>query len=93
MTAKGIWKGFLVVLALCVILLVVSPSIAGACPTGVNCSCSDDAAFGATLSAGMKISNEEAGMPAYTNVSEMLTYTNAEYYQTTQLMANLFRGI
>ena len=79
MTAKGIWKGFLVVLALCVILLVVSPSIAGACPTGVNCSCSDDAAFGATLSAGMKISNEEAGMPAYTNVSEMLTYTNAEY--------------
>ncbi len=79
MTAKGIWKGFLVILALCVILLVASPSIAGACPTGVNCSCSDDAAFGATLSAGMKISNEEAGMPAYTNVSEMLTYTNAEY--------------
>ena len=79
MTAKGIWKGFLVILALCVILLVASPSIAGACPTGVNCSCSDDAAFGATLSAGMKISNEEAGMPAYSNVSEMLTYTNAEY--------------
>ncbi len=79
MTAKGIWKGFLVILALCVILLVASPSIAGACPTGVNCSCSDDAAFGAALSAGMKISNEEAGMPAYTNVSEMLTYTNAEY--------------
>ena len=79
MTAKGIWKGFLVILALCVILLVASPSIAGACPTGVNCSCSDDAAFGATLSAGMKISNEEAGMPTYSNVSEMLTYTNAEY--------------
>jgi len=79
MTAKGFWKGFLVILALCVILLAASPSIAGACPTGVNCSCSDDAAFGATLSAGMKISNEEAGMPAYTNVSEMLTYTNAEY--------------
>lgn len=79
MTAKDIWKGFLVILALCVILLVASPSIAGACPTGVNCSCSNDAAFGATLSAGMKISNEEAGMPAYTNVSEMLTYTNAEY--------------
>lgn len=79
MRAKGIWKGFLVIFALCVILLVVSPSIAGACPSGVNCSCSDDAAFGATLSAGMKISNEEAGMPAYTNVSEMLTYTNAEY--------------
>ena len=79
MRAKGIWKGFLVILALCVILLVASPSIAGACPTGVNCSCSDDAAFGAALSAGMKISNEEAGMPAYTNVSEMLTYTNAEY--------------
>ena len=79
MTAKGIWKGFLVIFALCVILLVASPSIAGACPTGVNCSCSDDAAFGAALSAGMKISNEEAGMPAYTNVSEMLTYTNAEY--------------
>ena len=80
MTAKGIWKGFLVILALCVILLVASPSIAGACPSGVNCSCSDDAAFGATLSAGMKISNEEAGMPAYSNVSEMLTYTNAEYH-------------
>lgn len=79
MTAKGIWKGFLVILALCVILLVASPSIAGACPTGVSCSCSDDAAFGAALSAGMKISNEEAGIPAYTNVSEMLTYTNAEY--------------
>jgi hypothetical protein len=27
----------------------------------------------------MKISNEEAGMPAYSNVSEMLTYRNAEY--------------
>ena len=80
MTAKGIWKGFLVILALCVILLVASPSIAGACPTGVNCSCSDDAAFGATLSAGMKIPNVEAGMPAYSNVSEMLTYTNAEYH-------------
>ncbi len=79
MTAKGIWKGFSVIVALCVILLVASPSSAGACPTGVNCSCSDDAAFGAALSAGMKISNEEAGMPAYTNVSEMLTYTNAEY--------------
>ncbi len=79
MTAKCIWKGFSVILALCVILLVASPSIAGACPTGVNCSCSDDAAFGATLSAGMKITNEEAGMPAYSNVSEMLTYTNAEY--------------
>jgi len=79
MTAKCIWKGFSVILALCVILLVASPSIAGACPTGVNCSCSDDAAFGATLSAGMKISNEEAGMPAYSNVSEMLTYRNAEY--------------
>ncbi|MEA1999502.1 MAG: cohesin domain-containing protein [Euryarchaeota archaeon] len=70
MTAKGIWKAFLVILALCVILLVASPSIAGACSTGVNCSCSDDAAFGAALS---------AGMPAYSNVSEMLTYTNAEY--------------
>ena len=81
MTAKGIWiwKGFSVILALCVILLVASSSIAGACPTGVSCSCSDDAAFGAALSAGMKIPNEEAGMPAYTNVSEMLTYTNAEY--------------
>ncbi|NAS89198.1 hypothetical protein C4E24_05610 [ANME-1 cluster archaeon AG-394-G21] len=79
MTAKSIWKSFLVILALCVILLVASPSIAGACSTGVNCSCSDDAAFGATLSAGMKISNEETGMPAYSNVSEMLTYTNAEY--------------
>nr|QNO55327.1 hypothetical protein BDIJAKCO_00001 [Methanosarcinales archaeon ANME-1 ERB7] len=78
MTAKGIWKGLSVILALCVILLVASPSSAGACPTGVNCSCSDDAAFGAALSAGMKISNEEAGMPAYTNVSEMLTYTRAE---------------
>ncbi len=81
MTAKciWIWKGFSVILALYVILLLVSPSIAGACPTGVSCSCSDDAAFGAALSAGMKIPNEEAGMPAYTNVSEMLTYTNAEY--------------
>jgi len=79
MKAKGIWKGFSVILALCVILLVVSPSIAGACSTGVNCGCSDDAAFGAALSAGMKIPNEEAGMPAYSNVSEMLTYTNAEY--------------
>ncbi|NQE54456.1 hypothetical protein C5S29_12765 [ANME-1 cluster archaeon GoMg3.2] len=79
MRAKGIWKGFLVIFALCVILLVASHSSAGAGPTGVNCSCSDDAAFGAALSAGMKIPNEEAGMPAYTNVSEMLTYTNAEY--------------
>ncbi len=79
MTAKSIWKGFSVIVALCVILLVASPSSAGPCPTGVSYSCSDDAAFGATLSAGMKISNEEAGMPAYTNVSEMLTYTNAEY--------------
>ncbi|NOR78922.1 MAG: hypothetical protein GQ523_11045 [Methanophagales archaeon] len=79
MTAKSIWKGFSVIVALCVILLVASPSSAGACPSGVNCSCSDDAAFGAALSAGMKIPNEEAGMQAYTNVSEMLTYTNAEY--------------
>jgi hypothetical protein len=72
MTAKSIWTGFSVILALCVILLAVSPSIAGACPTGVSCSCSDDAAFGAALS---------AGMPADSNVSEhkMLTYTNAEY--------------
>jgi hypothetical protein len=79
MKAKGIWKGFSVILALCLILLVASSSSADAYPMGVNCSCSDDAAFGAALSASMKISNEEAGMPAYSNVSEMLTYTNAEY--------------
>lgn len=81
MMAKSIWTRFSVILALCVILLVVSPFIAGACPTRVSCSCSDDAAFGAALSAGMKIPNEEEGMPADSNVSEreMLRYTNAEY--------------
>ena len=81
MTAKGIWESFSAILALCVILLAVSPSMAGACPTGVGCGCSEDAAFGAALSAGMKVPNVEGGMPADLDVSkhEMLTYTNAEY--------------
>jgi hypothetical protein len=79
MTAKGIWTGFSVILALCVILFAVSPSVAGACPTGVSGGGSDDVAFGAALSAGMKIHNEEADMLVDSNVSEMLTYTNAEY--------------
>ncbi len=81
MTAKCSGKGFLAFLALCVILLVVLPFISGACPTGVSGGCSDDAAFGAALSAGMEIPNGETSMLADSNVSEreMLTYTNAEY--------------
>ena len=81
MTAKCIGVGLSVILALCVILLVMLPSITCACHKEFGCGCSDDAAFGAALSAGMIIPDEEVGMPANYNVSkrEMLTYTNAEY--------------